>query len=551
MEEVPHSKCLVTYSFIAKLCVSVLKNDIVRFTQMSTTNNIALVTLIDQAINFGSVWLALTKNAFTVRQLLDRLLELEPGVNVEIAYRHACMFGSDEDQIGLDGTHFLASRTEPSFSAIFVLSGRKVIHEETKSRLVSGLTDLAIDPRFAHRVRLMCDDLNCQAISNNEIGLVIRCHSRRLFRLLTNSDEHRPVNIVEAIAADWMEQIPSLHQVSDPKVLALLLSRAKHLAENAPLYWEKVGRSVYTPLFRQLRDNGLFREWCQPDFIEVLEYVPGIIDVGINPTEMSPLAFRVWAQPSVISAYLLGFPIHQMVPSRRLLDTALTRLSQLGPEAYMRELNTFQRNNLAIERVGHNINMAYPQEEDLMSECVFDYGAFDRVTVVIEERVFHFTRPEFASLLESRQNPWSNKALPDCILETIRSRVNLAKTFKLPDPAIVNDLLSNFDKRAVTMDGRRVGRQETPNVVRPTPQYPTTPNRQPNAQDIGRFIAGFAPPSSGRMQGPVAPRAQARPGPNPGINLIAAMVQQALPGLFGESNDEDYVELNVGPFALD
>lgn len=84
--------------------------------------------------------------------------------------------------------------------------------------------------------------------------------------------------------------------------------------------------------------------------------------------------------------------------------------------------------------------------EDALMENVLDYNLFDRVPFVVGTKVYTFTRPEFANILETGLNPWTNVELPLMIKIEIAQRLQLAKELKLPKSAPILDLLTQVEK---------------------------------------------------------------------------------------------------------
>lgn len=414
--------------------------------------------LITQTIQHGSVYLALKQRAFTVAQLIRHLPEMDYNERSYIAYRQACLLGSDDDQYisdddqSTEARHFLTLVPHEMYVAIFVLSGRKSRETDTDIVLAmnEGLRRLALDQTFSRKAHLLCDSLNVTKVINEDIPLLVQSRSNLLLSMVRKSPQHfRSVTTEDFIQADFLEEVP---QGSHPE---RLIKRCFFLKQEAPAYWQLVTSKLYDQFLGRVISEGGFQHYNREAFLTAASLIPSLTQ-GIRLDNLSELAFRLLVLPTTMAGYYLGFPIHLQEPRRATILQLITQVSQLGPEEYTNRLQALQEREAQHHYIGVGVNVPLTKgnEHDVIHENVFRYGPFDRLGMTTDNVVFYFTRPEFGNLLEKQTNPWNNTKLSRMVVEQVRCRVKIARLLNLPKPLPIDQLLETL-VQAPPSNGRR------------------------------------------------------------------------------------------------
>ena len=126
--------------------------------------------------------------------------------------------------------------------------------------------------------------------------------------------------------------------------------------------------------------------------------------------------FAIASRPSGVAAYLLGLPIHQVVPSRVQVEEILAAIGVDG-------LKSYQTERLVSASISKNDTNVY-------FEPIADFFEFD---VVFEEgTVFAFTRGEWGFLLSKGVNPYTNEKLSSSCIDEMERRQRISAELYLP-----------------------------------------------------------------------------------------------------------------------
>jgi hypothetical protein len=386
--------------------------------------------LIDETIQFGSVQLALVQEAFTVKDLITRLSHLPCDQSAVVAYRHACLLGTDEDQY-IDNMHFLTKVRNEEYAAIFVLSGRHHRDGDTEvlKPLAIGLRRLSVDHKFSRYVRLICDDIHVSVVYNEDIPLLIKSHSSNLLNLILKSpDNFIQPTIEDYLSGDYLDcEIP-------PGGIKKILEHCCKLSTKANKYWVNVAMPSYTGfLQRNIEENGL--DGLSRNSLKKLGILMPKLFPDIDLQSISDIGLHLLTLPTNVAAYYLGLPIHREEPDRTRIIELVKEISQIGVEQYADKMERLHK-----ERCKTTIS----NETDVLHESMFRYGSFDRVTLSQKGHTFIFTRPEFPTLISSKRNHWNNTPLPVAFIEKLRYRQKVAFVMKLPKPLPLDQLLQSL-----------------------------------------------------------------------------------------------------------
>lgn len=408
--------------------------------------------LIREAIEYGSIFnLEDTTPVREVLEVIASLLEtLQLDERLLQAYFWVCKHGTGEDQY-LDCTHFLA-RVEkmPEFGAFYLAlglslelpvnttepQGPKVINV-----LAAALVKFHADPSFRRNILAVCGQP-----PQDTGGLVLAIKYRCI------SPERVPAGLIDhlewtrmLIAADIPEY---LSRRSNSLVdSGLVLERCIYLRDKAPHYWEVVS-SRYHAFFKKL-----FGGKCRKGKRTLLQQLHSLFPELVDPRvlNLSAVALRLYDMTPIQRAYYLGYPVHLGTPGEDQLLAALSRLSEIGAEAYAAEIATFQREQLK-RRVPSPFSLAVEaprNETDLLEQSVYDYSPFDVISY--EEAGFYhvFTRPEFSSLLKSQKNHYTQTSLPSYVLSELAGRLKFTRDAKLPEARPLSELLAGLDREEI------------------------------------------------------------------------------------------------------
>jgi hypothetical protein len=397
---------------------------------------------IRQSVDIGSVFLALEDNFFTVESLLQWLTTVPMTERTQIAYKAVCLKISPNKQYMNDSYHFLTKK--PEYTSIAVGFG-----------LVTDLPDQNIpnsnNPIIAH----ICDAI---ITINNDAALrrfyililagqgsasyiqskMATCFRARNFPHLRNvSPQQLNVGLV---AADWTNKLRYNENLAQ-----LVLRRVAELQTNAPLYYAGVAYKSYHKVAVKLNKEKLLTQLTRDELITFNTFFPDIIDKKV--LNYSDLGYKIALLGNDIAGYVLGFPIHIMIPNDDQIHNAIQILTEEGPDKYSERIKAYVTMTytpiLPFQQEG---SVSYVNETDItLTEEINNYSPFDIVAYQNGPHMYRFTRVEFSKMVETKKNPWTNEWLPPTILSTIKARVDAAKELGFPSARTVRDMLSRVE----------------------------------------------------------------------------------------------------------
>ena len=390
---------------------------------------------VRESVMVGSVVLALEKGLFTRKSLL-KWLDRQPCTPLTmIAYRTVCMRISQNQHYFEDGVHFLARNPE---YGIAVMNGTNVdlpcnrmdntcgsLRERINSFNLMDREDLK-----AAAVLLLKCEASVEYITKN-LGLYY------LARFSPHPEGVSADKMNSALAsADWTTEFNYNEELAE-----IILRRIDHLRANAPAYYAGVAHAEYRAVAVKLHRNNMLGKLTREQLVTFNTLFPNIIDTRI--LAYSDLSRQIALMGNDMAGYILGFPIHSMVPTDNQIVAALNTLDKDGTEKYMERIKRFNEQSHVSTNPFPLEMPSYANDQDLTLEDIDNYLPFDIVSYQSGSQLYRFTRVEFDQLISSKKNHWTNELLPPIILSTIAARNEKAESLALPGAAPMAEM---FDK---------------------------------------------------------------------------------------------------------
>ena len=392
-------------------------------------------TKISQAVNHGSVFLALQKNFFTHEKLLSWLVTEDVTPLTKIAYKAVCEKINPNNQYLDDDYHFL--KKKPDYAPIAIGYGLNVNLIDMKNSsedipIILSITDVMDKYNKNSEDRKFCSlllkgDGDKQYLKSK----LILCYKSRVFPHLNITANE----INEAlVSSDWFDKF----RYND-KLAKFIIERILNL-QILPIYYAEVVCKSYRDVIVKLNKDKLFTQLTQKELSIIDSFFPGIIDRRI--LKYDELSYKISVLSNDIAGYVLGFPIQNMIPNDEQIHIAINYLSSYGMDKYAKFIRDYVESTYLPTSPFHSNKHIYSNDEDVMLEDPNDYVPFDIVSYRSGDHIFRFTRPEFPQLSKSKKNPWTNEWLPPTILSTIISRSQASKELGLPPSRPLIDMLN-------------------------------------------------------------------------------------------------------------
>lgn len=404
---------------------------------------------VEEVVLHGSPYLSLKKEFITEKDLLYFILEKKPNLDLGLlAFRAVLRRKKNESStLYLNDEHFLKLIADlphgEAYGALYLACGGDVdapISLGSKSSktiakyLIASTSKLYKDKKFQEKIEIIAgtNEKLLESLTPAQTGLAIRAGN-------IPPDIDPEVFITFFLNVDWVKPVAD-HK--DNELFSEIIQRGHYLIKHAPHYWEQVAKKVYQVLVEtQIANRRLLLGTTKKDLLEMLEIFP---EVKTELSSLSELAYLIALKLLPLQAYLLGFPIQYGLPGDKMIWSALQKLSAIGKEQYAKLMREEQEKitfipscfGSAIER----------NEKDVLEEFVYDYGPFDRLTVITGMNLYHFTRKELHNILENGQNIYTKEELVKPILEEAKRRLKIAKEWGLPEPAPLLALLEKVEK---------------------------------------------------------------------------------------------------------
>ena len=399
---------------------------------------------IHEAVNIGSVFLALDVNFFNAESLLQWLTTVPQTIYTQVAYKAACTKIHPNKQYMSDGYHFIVKKPEYTSLAI----GAGLMPEipdsndgNSNNPVVAHICDMLIKINSDASVRrlaalILAGNGSAAYIQAN----LLTCFRARNFPHLRNVSAHE-LNI-GLVAADW----PTKFRYNE-KLPSLIIQRVAQLQREAPVYYAGVAYQAYHKVAMKLNKDKLFTNLSRDELTTLNTFFPNIIDERV--LGYSDLAYKIALLGNDVAGYILGFPIQNMIPSEDQIHHAVQMLSEQGIQRYADGIKEYVASTylpaLPPTRSNTNDKVKYANDTDVITEDIDNYVPFDIVAYQAGEHVHRFTRAEFDQLAESKKNPWTNDWIPITVLSTIKARAEAAKELGLPPARSLCEMLERVE----------------------------------------------------------------------------------------------------------
>src|SRR5437868_7412573 len=281
---------------------------------------------IHQSVEFGSVFLALENNLFTHNSLLAWLAIRPITTNTRIAYRAVCDHISPNDQYLEDSYHILTKH--PDYADIAMAYG--LVSEIPDQNPVEGdpnpiiahLCDMIIKINMSLNVNrltaLILSGRGSKPYIKSQLVTCFKAHNFPHMRTMTAHDYN-----IGLVDADWTiklrynEQLPSL-----------LLQRVTYLRETANLYYSQVVYKHYYQVAHKLNKDKLLTQLSRDNLIIFDSLFPNIIDHRL--LQYNILGYKISLLSNDVAGYVLGFPIHNIIPNEDQIHQDIQVLIEQG-----------------------------------------------------------------------------------------------------------------------------------------------------------------------------------------------------------------------------
>jgi hypothetical protein len=151
------------------------------------------------------------------------------------------------------------------------------------------------------------------------------------------------------------------------------------------------------------------------------------------------LTWNMWKLPAPIRAYALGFPVQLGIPSPKIIKAALLRLASHGLDVYIKNIEALNEQSSRPLFFGLEF---FKTDGDLLTHDFNAYNSFDCVSMVEDRFVYRFTRPSWASVIQTKLNPYNKQKIPPSVIDEMKLRTKIASDMGLPSPQTLRDMLS-------------------------------------------------------------------------------------------------------------
>ena len=408
--------------------------------------------LIQEVIEYGSVFEALKKGVVTISEILEYLLKSDVTDNTLIAYKAVC----EQEKTEIDGKYnrkqyvngnpFLLENIDERYILIYLLYfGNKTLEDwdsKYKHDIAIKICDyiplLSSNENEMIKLKIISEDPNIKYVYPKYHSLLIKARSKRFdkkihsYTYYVNSDNIEPLKEKE------------LKLYGD-----IILKRGYYLKEKAPLYWEKIGYELYYNFLKEkFNTSSNPNSDSDSDSDSDSKNKPKITkhDEIIN---MSNLLYNLKLCSKYTQCYALGFPINHHIPSDEIIQKSFKILDQKGINKYIKIISEKNRSyfeNLK-QHIGNisNNNFNDGNLSSAIGDCIYDYNLFDIVTHFDKNHVYYFTREEFETILKNSKNIWTQKTLPSSVICEIESRQTLSEDYNLPKSESLFEILTNIE----------------------------------------------------------------------------------------------------------
>lgn len=387
---------------------------------------------IQQVVNYGSVALALQEKYFSKQQLLNWLL-IQPFTNkTEIAYYILCN-NLHPDNHQINDSHFVLRRAEYiPIAMIFNLNISLLEQYKNVSIDIDMVKFNTNIEKLKFLLLLRKGESNDTNYTRENLNNLYHVRKFNYIKYLTTDEINKSL-----VNTDWIEKFRY-----NSGLINYIIERVKLLKEKANNYYNDLIYSKYTLVIEKLYRSKYLHKLSKDDFILLNNLFPNIINNNIF--SYNNLGFKLFQISTKISGYLLGFPIHIVIPTDEQIQKQIKLLCELGTDKYIDQVKEYTKkmSNIVLPSW---IETKFINNTNVLTEDIDEYLPFDIIVYQTGEHIYRFTRPEFDSLLKSKKNPYTNEYLPKIIIENIRSRSYISKLCNLPEAKIYKELLTELE----------------------------------------------------------------------------------------------------------
>ncbi len=427
-----------------------------------------------QTIRYGSVFEALISGFLTVEEVLQFLLETKPIPEAMVAYKAVCQFSTDQL---VNGKPFILTTNQEKYIAIYSLmlckNGTPGRDDDERMEIAKKVSKIGVKllttNDFSKMIYIICDVPRRISIKSEDKYKAFLARSQHYIQMFEGNVEREPRLWMRSDCLEPLHKFTQYTQFEKD-----LLLRCETLSLKAPLYWEDVTKPLYQEFVKGKIDTKNTR-MSRKTMNRYIQLFPGLFPDMEN---MSDLAYNLSQLSINTQAYVLGFPIHQYIPSSDIIDQAIQLLDEIGIEKYcdrIREQTLKILNHHNLGPVELDINPA--NENDSLYELISDHNLCDIVRYYNDTHVYYFTGPEFPTVLTQKKNIYTNKKLPLSIISEIGSRLETRTVLELPKAATLRDLLIKVQDNALFNNNSEPNEQIIP------------PLRSPNLNPLVGIIA--------------------------------------------------------------
>lgn len=393
---------------------------------------------VEQSVMFGSLFEAFYSGFVNTEDVLQYLLKREYKNDNErkklcIAYRIVCMFDKEQiinknqiidiekKNVEKEKKDFILLTENEDYLAIYILSfGSISINMNITQKLQKFYPKLQGN-KYKKFYNKICE--NGEIFNEKDGFYVAKIRCLKKLNLCSYMD---------LLLEDYLD---ALENMNEKVFFNDLLNRCCFLRKIAPLYWENVAYNLYRPFVEKKYSNPIFPK---NSLLLLCECFPNLYpDEIMNRSEVVQ---RLYGYTKIVSAYCLGFPIHEYIPSANKVDNVLKTLSNIGTNKYLESL----------EKKKYRENVKIVNTENVHYDKIDDFNDFDVINYYTDSKdsfhiihLFRFTRPEFETILKDKKNFYTGEPLPFFVLEEIKSRINMAKEYKLPKAKTLSEFLKD------------------------------------------------------------------------------------------------------------
>jgi hypothetical protein len=394
------------------------------------------IDYVAQAIEIGSVILALSCQFISVNDVLQWLIYNEISERARVAYYSVCLIYHPHKQYLSDGIHFLVKKPQYSPIAIRMQLDYNIPQSTTNNEpLLSAISHILGNSFTDYNTMHFLNILQGESTPENyTYAHVEASFLTRNYPIIRWHDES--INIY-LIRADWTERFRY-----NSTLIFLVLSRVTTLMQHALQYYQTVVYQKYHDVVKKIYQEDLCSKLSPNEITALHGYFPDIIE---QPFLMLPDSLKRFAVlPANFVGYLLGFPIQYITPTKDQIYRATEILAHEGLDEYVRIISEFNTSNINTKSAHDTDTLILANENDVVTlEPVISYSPFDIVYYRSGNYIYRFVRTEFQSILKTKKNPWTNEWLPITILNQLKSRLDIATELYLPEALPLIELLAS------------------------------------------------------------------------------------------------------------